>query len=269
VTVTDKNNIKVEQDERGVLTLTLNRPDIHNAFDDILIARLTAELLKASRDDSVRIVVLTGEGKSFSSGGDLNWMRSMANFDEEENLDDALALAEMLFTLNSLNKPTIAKINGHAFGGGVGLIACCDIAIAANHAKMALTEVRLGLIPAVISPYLIGAIGQRQARRLFMTAESIDAAEARACGLVHLCCPADRLAEVTAEQIEMLLRGGPAALAACKSLIAEVDNAGEDVAMHLRRRTAEIIAQLRVSDEGQEGLTAFLQKRPATWDQEE
>ncbi len=255
-------------DDRGVLTLTLNRPRLHNAFDDALIGELTGELLNASRDPSVKIVILTGAGQSFSAGGDLNWMRSMAALDEAENIEDALALAEMLSVLNGLDKPTIARVNGHAFGGGVGLIACCDIAIAADHVKMALTEVRLGLIPAVISPYVIAAIGPRQARRLFLTAQAIDAAEARSCGLVHLCTPADRLDEAVATQVQMLLKGGPQALAACKSLIAEVAAADRDGAPQLKRRTAEIIAQLRVSDEGQEGLSAFLEKRPARWDAE-
>ena len=253
------------KDERGVLTLTLNRPQLHNAFDDALIAELTTELLDANRDESVKIVILTGAGESFSAGGDLNWMRAMAALDEAENIEDALALAEMLAVLNGLAKPTIARVNGHAFGGGVGLLACCDIAIAADHVRMALTEVRLGLIPAVISPYVIAAIGQRQARRLFLTAQAIDASEARSCGLVHLCSPADQLDESVETQVGMLLKGGPQALAACKSLIAEVTGAGQDSATHLKRRTAEIIAQLRVSDEGQEGLSAFLEKRPARW----
>ncbi|MCZ6560747.1 MAG: enoyl-CoA hydratase-related protein, partial [Gammaproteobacteria bacterium] len=172
-----QTSILSNQDDRGVLTLTLNRPELHNAFDDALIAELTREFLHANRDESVKIVILTGAGKSFSAGGDLNWMRSMAALDETENVEDALALAEMLSVLNGLDKPTVAKVNGHAFGGGVGLLACCDIAIAADHAKMALTEVRLGLIPAVISPYVIAAIGPRQARRLFLTAQAIDAAE--------------------------------------------------------------------------------------------
>ena len=255
-------------DDRGVLTLTLNRPRLPNAFDDALIGELSGELLAANRDESVKVVILTGAGKSFSAGGDLNWMRSMAALDEAENIADALALAEMLSLLNGLDKPTIARVNGHAFGCGVGLLACCDIAISADHVKMALTEVRLGLIPAVISPYVIAAIGPRQARRLFLTAQTIDAAEARSCGLVHLCTPADRLDEAVATQVRMLLKGGPLALAACKSLIGEVAGAGRDGAPNLKRRTAEIIARLRVSTEGQEGLSAFLEKRPARWDAE-
>jgi methylglutaconyl-CoA hydratase len=264
-----QTSILSNKDDRGVLTLTLNRPELHNAFDDALIAELTRELLNANRDESVKIVILTGAGKSFSAGGDLNWMRSMAALDEAENIEDALALAEMLSVLNGLDKPTIAKVNGHAFGGGVGLLACCDIAIAADHVKMALTEVRLGLIPAVISPYVIAAIGPRQARRLFLTAQAIDAPDARSCGLIHLCCSAGQLDQAVEKQVGMLLKGGPQALAACKTLISEVSQAGQDGATHLKRRTAEIIAQLRVSAEGQEGLSAFLEKRPARWDTEE
>ena len=264
----DLANILSSKDDRGVVTLTLNRPQLHNAFDDALIAELTAELLNANGNEAVKVVILTGAGKSFSAGGDLNWMRAMAALDEAENIEDAMALAEMLSVLNGLDKPTIAKVNGHAFGGGVGLLACCDIAIAADHVMMALTEVRLGLIPAVISPYVIAAIGPRQARRLFLTAQTIDVTEARSCGLIHLDSPADQLDEAVETQVRMLLKGGPQALAACKSLIAEVVDAGQEKATHLKRRTAEIIAQLRVSDEGQEGLSAFLDKRPARWDPE-
>lgn len=261
-------SILSSKDGRGVLTLTLNRPQLHNAFDDALIAELTAELLIANRDESVKVVILTGAGKSFSAGGDLNWMRAMAALDEADNIADALALAEMLSVLNGLEKPSIARINGNAFGGGVGLLACCDIAVAADHVRMALTEVRLGLVPAVISPYVIAAIGPRQARRLFLTAQTIDAREAESCGLIHLYCPADQLDELVETQVGLLLKGGPQALAACKSLIAEVTDAGQDSTTNLKRRTAEIIAQLRVSDEGQEGLSAFLEKRPADWDSE-
>src|SRR5690606_19141727 len=174
----------------GVATVTLNRPDRHNAFDDALIAALTQVLRELDADDSVTVVVLAGAGKSFSAGADLNWMRRMADYGREENLADAEALAALMETLNGLDKPTIARVQGAAFGGGVGLVACCDIAIAADTASFCLSEVRLGLIPAVISPYVVTAIGERAARRYFVTAERFDAREAHRLGLVHEVVPA-------------------------------------------------------------------------------
>ena len=249
-------------DNRGVATLTLNREDKHNAFDDAVIAELTAKLKQVDADAAVRVVVLTGVGKTFSAGGDLNWMRSMAKFSEKENLEDALKLAELMETLDTLSKPTIARVNGPAYGGGVGLVACCDVAIATEAAKFALTEVKLGLVPSVISPYVIAAIGAHQARRYFLTAEAIEAQEAYHMGLVHEVVTPDILDETVGIVVDALLKAGPKSLAAAKKLIAEI--AGSD-RKALKKKTAELIAKLRVSPEGQEGLSAFLEKRPPNW----
>jgi len=207
-------------------------------------------------------VVLTGAGRTFSAGGDLNWMRSMAAFGEKENVEDALKLAELMEVLDGMGKPTIAKVNGPAYGGGVGLVACCDVAICTEAAKFALTEVRLGLIPAVISPYVIAAIGARQARRYFLTAEPIEAKLACQIGLVHEVVTPDILDETVNMIAASLLKGGPKALLAAKRFIAE-QSAGDRRA--LKKKTAQLIAELRVSKEGQEGLTAFLEKRNADW----
>jgi len=252
-------------DERGVATLTLNRPDIRNAFDHVLIARLTELLLELGARKDVRAVVLTGAGTAFSAGADLNWMRSMVEFSEEDNVEDALRLAELMSVLNHLRIPTVARVNGHVFGGGVGLLACCDIAVADRDALFALSEVRLGLVPAVISPYVIAAIGARHARRFFLTGEPMTARKARRVGLVHEVARAKRLDEAVEHQVGMLLKGGPMAVRECKELIAMVAGSTESAAEIVTRRTAEIIAQLRVSEEGQEGLSAFLEKRSPEW----
>ncbi|CAN5236071.1 enoyl-CoA hydratase-related protein [soil metagenome] len=256
---------EVSIDGRGVATVTVDRPDVHNAFDDRLIAELSKTLSRINENSDVRIVVLTGAGKTFSAGADMNWMRSMAGYSRDENIADALRLGEMLERLNSLSKPTIARVNGHAFGGGVGLIACCDIVVAAAHAKFALTEVRLGVLPAVISPYVIAAIGARQARRYFLTAHRMDAATAERMGLVHRTVDADGLDAAVEEEIEALLAAGPEALAACKTLIAAVDDPDGTRNEILQPRTAEMIADRRASAEGQEGLSAFLEKRKPAW----
>ncbi len=177
----------------AVFTITLNRPDVHNAFDDQLIAELTQTLHTAAENPKVRVVVLTGAGKSFSAGADLNWMRRMAIYTEEENYHDAMALGELMVTLNRLPKPTIARVNGAAYGGGVGLIACCDIAVGVSEAQFALTEVKLGLIPAVISPYVVAAIGEKKSRRYFLTGERFSAEQAKTLGLLNEVVAADEL----------------------------------------------------------------------------
>ena len=250
----------VETDTRGVCTVTLHRPDRHNAFDDRLIALLLRKLEEIEDDPTVRVVVLTGTGKSFSSGADLEWMRGMAKYNEEANREDARRVAELMERLNNLSKPTVARINGPAFAGAIGLIACCDIVIAAERAEFAISEVRLGLAPAVISPYVIAAIGEREARRLFMTAERISSEEARRIGLVHVVASDETLADTVEKYIEYLLKAGPNALTECKRLIlrlTEREPAAEE--------TADVIARLRVSDEGQEGMTAFFEKRKPKW----
>jgi methylglutaconyl-CoA hydratase len=259
------DNVTLEVDRRGVATVTLNRPEVHNAFDAALIARLTEVLFGLKSRSDIRVVVLTGAGSSFSAGADLNWMRAMAACSEEDNFDDALQLADLMALLNGMPYPTVARINGHAYGGGVGLIACCDIAVASSEARFALSEVRLGLVPAVISPYVVSAVGERNARRLFLSGEAMNAKLARRVGLVHEIARPTMLEAALDHQLGMLLKGGPAALRESKELIFTVEGARPPIDESLKRRTARIIAELRVSPEGQEGLTAFLEKRAPDW----
>ncbi len=246
----------------GVGTITLNRPAVHNAFNDAVIAELTATFRRMGEDPAVRFVVLRGNGPSFSAGGDIAWMRRMAGHSFDENLADARALAAMMQTLNTLPKPTLALVHGAALGGGVGLIACCDIAVAADVATFTLSEVRLGLIPAVISPFVVQAIGPRAARRYFLTAERISAQEAHRLGLVHEVVPAGLLDAAAARLIAQLRTGGPNAQAAGKDLIFAV--AGKP-AQDVSELTARRIAEGRASPEGREGVTAFLDKRKPAW----
>ena len=243
--------------------LRLQRPSLHNAFDAALIAGLTDALHRLGDDDGVRVVVLEADGPSFSAGADLNWMRAMAAADEDANRDDALALARLMRTLDELPKPTIARVQGAAFGGGVGLIACCDIAIGVPEAKFGLTESRLGLLPAVISPYVIAAIGARQARRWFATAETFDAATALRIGLLHQVAPMQELDDAVQRQIDLLLKAGPIAASRAKALVRDVAATADRDA--LDAANAALIARLRVSPEGQEGIGAFLDKCAPNW----
>jgi len=252
-----------EVGENGVARITLTRSHVHNAFNDQLIAELTRSLNGLESDERVRVVVLAAQGKSFSAGADLAWMKRMAAYGEDENLEDARALAELMRTLNDLAKPTLALVQGPAFGGGVGLIACCDIAIAAETACFALTEVRLGLIPAVISPYVLAKIGESAARRYFLTAERMTAAEALALGLLHEVVPDEQLETRGVRVVEALLAGGPKAQAASKDLISAVARRARDSA--LIEETARRIAEVRVDEEGREGVAAFLEKRKPDW----
>jgi len=247
----------------GVVWLTLDRPEIHNAFDARLIAELTGELARLGEDDAVRVVVLTGAGRSFSAGADLNWMRRTASYGEAENLADARALARLMQTLNELAKPTVARVNGAALGGGTGLVACCDIVIASDRATFGTTEVRLGLIPAVIGPYVLAAVGARHARRLMLTGERISAAEAARLGLVHEVVAAEQLDSAVERIVADLLKGGPAALAAAKRLIGDL--AGRPIDPGLIDDTAQRIAALRATPEAREGVGAFLEKRAPGW----
>lgn len=250
-------------DARGVATVTLNRAQVHNAFDDDVIARLDGIIEKLGDDARVRVVVLAASGKSFSAGADLNWMRRMADYDYAQNLDDAKRLSRMLRRLAQCPKPTVAVVQGAAFGGGVGLVACCDVAIASERAQFSLSEVKLGLVPATISPFVIEAVGARQARRLFVTAERFDARTALALGLVHVVCPADELETRAGEVIDALLANAPHAMAAAKALVRDV--AGREVDDALLDDVAERIAKIRASDEGRDGVRAFLDKRPPGW----
>lgn len=250
-------------DQRGVASIELDRPDQHNAFDDVLIGELIEVLKQLADDDAVRIVVLRATGKSFSAGADLNWMRRMADYDEAQNLADALQLAELMRCLNTLPRPTIARIQGAAFGGGVGLVACCDIALASERALFCLSEVKLGLIPAVISPYVVRAIGERAARRYMLSAERFDAQQALLLGLVHEVVDEQSLDSRLQAMIETLLVSGPAAQSAGKDLILDV--AGKTINQGLIENTASRIARIRASGEGREGLNAFLEKRSPDW----
>jgi methylglutaconyl-CoA hydratase len=249
-----------EIDAEGTGWLTLDRPEIHNAFDDTLIARMAEALAALGGNPEVRAVVLAARGKSFSAGADLNWMRRMGGYSQDENIDDAMALAELLRTLDELPKPTIARVQGPAYGGGVGLVAACDIAIAAEETtRFALTEVRLGLIPAVISPHVLAAIGPRQARRYFVSGEMFDAAEAHRIGLVHRVVPAADLETAVRDMLATLAGNGRRAMAEVKELIRAVS--GRPIDQGVMRDTAERIARARASDEGRERITAFLEKR--------
>ena len=249
--------------EGAVARLRLTRPSVHNAFDAGLIADLTAALQAIAANPGVRVLVLESEGASFSAGADLNWMRGMAAASEADNREDSLALARLMRTLDTLPKPTIARVQGAAFGGGVGLVACCDIAIGVPAATFGLTESKLGLLPAVISPYVIAAIGARNARRYFATAELFDAAEALRIGLLHQVVAPDQLDTAVQRQVDLLLKAGPVASASAKTLVRDVV-AHADGARH-DADNAALIARLRVSPEGQEGLSAFLDKRKPAW----
>jgi methylglutaconyl-CoA hydratase len=246
-----------------IAIIVLNRPELHNAFNDTLIAELTDTLVALDGDEGVRAVVLAGAGKSFCAGADLNWMKKMAGHGHAENLADANALAHMLRTLYGLSKPTIARVHGAAMGGGVGLVACCDIAIAAQEATFAFSEGKLGLIPATIAPYVIEAIGARQARRYFVTAERFTAAEAFRIGLVHDIVPAVELDARINELLGSLLFVGPRAQLECKALIRGV--AHRPIDAKVIAGTAAHIAAVRASQEGRDGVAAFLGKRAAPW----
>jgi methylglutaconyl-CoA hydratase len=257
------SNLLLDKSE-GLAILTLNRPDVHNAFDDALIVDLTAALQDIDTDSSVRVLVLSANGTSFSAGADLNWLSRMAAYTEEQNLQDAMALARLMSTLNNLTKPTVARVQGPAYGGGVGLVACCDIAVASHDATFALSEARLGIIPAVISPYVIAAIGERTARRYFLTTERFDAAEAYRIGLVHeLVLGEEDLDDCIEGFISALFTAGPVAQRECKDLIRAV--AGHPTSDALILDTAARIARIRVSPEGREGISAFLGKRKPDW----
>lgn len=245
--------------------ITLDRPQTHNAFDSGLIAELTATLIALDHDPDVRAVVLTGAGSTFSAGADLVWMRDMVAASVEENRQDSLQLARLMRTLNFLSKPTIARVNGSAYGGGVGLVACCDVAIGVDGAKFSLSEVKLGLVPAVISPYVIAAIGLRHARRLFLGAEVIDAVEAERIGLLHHRVGPAQLDETVDRSLHWLGKGGPLAQREAKRLALGVAGLTPESMQALDERNAELIARLRVSPEGQEGIAAFLDKRPPNW----
>lgn len=252
-------------DRRGVLVLCMNRPEVYNAFDAEMIRELTGALLSAEQDDAVRLIVITGTGSCFSAGADLNWMRSLVTASQDENERDALRLAKLMRSLNYLSKPTVARINGAAFGGGLGLIAACDITIAVDNALFGLTEARLGLAPAVISPYVIRRIGETHARRYFLSGERFDCQRAYEIGLIQQTVAAGRLDEIVEAIIDQVLKSGPSAVAQCKQLAFKIAGHSAESQEITDKYTAGLIARLRVSDEGQEGLAAFLEKRNPGW----
>ncbi len=257
-------SLAIERDG-AVARIVMKRPEVHNAFDSRLIAELTAALIQVDLDPSTRAVVLTGDGSTFSAGADLNWMRDMAAASEDENREDSLHLAALMRTLNFLSKPTIARVNGSAYGGGVGLIACCDIAIGVEGAKFSLSEVKLGLAPAVISPYVIAAIGQRHARRMFLTAEVFAADEALRIGLLHECVAGGELDAAVERSLHWLGKGGPIAQHEAKQLALRMSGMTRESAERIDRENASLIARLRVSSEGQHGISAFLAKSRPSW----
>lgn len=253
-------------DQRGgTLAITLNRAHVHNAFNDALVVALTGALDAAATDPSVRVVVLSGAGSTFSAGTDPAWLHAVAADDENANRADALRLARLLRTLNHLPKPTVARVNGAAYGNGIGLIACCDIALGCDGAKFALPDVKLGLVNAVIAPHVLAAIGTRHARRLWLSAEVFDSAEAVRIGLLHQSVPLGDLDAALERTLHWLGKGGPTAQAAAKQLLLRSTDRGADGGEALDAANAALTARLRVSPEGRRGIDAFIAKRAPAW----
>ena len=259
------SSVLLTLDPRGIATVMLNRPDKHNAFDADLIGNLHDTFAQLEDDNTVRAVVLTGAGKSFCAGADLEHMQRMSAATESENFSDAMVVARCMRKLDEFSKPVVARINGNAFGGGIGLIACADIAIASSAAKFTLSEVRLGLAAAVISPYVLAALGPRSARRLLLTAATFDCDEALQLGLIHQHVDGEQLDQAVDQQVALLLQGGPAAQQASKKLLREASSLTSEDRDMIAARTAKVLARLRKSTEGREGLQAFLQKRKPDW----
>lgn len=257
----EMTRLRIEGDG-PVRRVVLARPEVHNAFDDVLVGELTRAYEAMAHDETVRVVILTGEGRSFCAGADLNWMKRMADYGREENLADARALANMLVTVDTCPRATVARVNGAAFGGACGLIACCDVAVAVDTAKLALSEVKLGIVPATISPFVHAKIGTAQARRYFLTGERFLAEDARRIGLVHEVCGADELDATVDRLVGQLLTSGPRAVGIAKTLVQEL-RARSHPEVH--DYTARLIADVRATDEAREGMGAFLGKRKAAW----
>ncbi len=248
--------------DNGVATVTLNRPEIHNAFNDVMLAELI-EVFGALREDKgTRIVVLTGAGKSYCAGADLEWMKRVIAYTFEENLEDSNQVSECMHRLYSLPQPTIARVNGAAIGGGMGLVSACDIVIASDRAVFSLSEVKIGLVPACISPYVLKRAGEARCREFFLTGERLTADRALAAGLINRAVPHEELDTAVREMVDQLLACGPGAQATCKELLQRLPEITLDEA---KKYTAHVIATLRVSDEGQEGMNAFLEKRRPAW----
>ena len=261
--MSEERTVLTEIADRGVARITLNRPEVRNAMNAAFIRDLADAVETVGADESVRVVMLTGRGKGFCAGADLAWMRETSDYSVEENYADSVRLGRMLNRLNALPKPVIGLINGHAFGGGIGLVSCCDIAIASSAAKFSLSEVRLGLTPATISPYVVRKIGQSHARRYFLTAEVFDAARAAEIGLVHTVAEPEALEAKGREFVDLLLFGGPKSQAISKGLIFRVSD--REIDRDLIDWTSRLIADIRATDEGREGAGAFLEKRKPAW----
>ena len=254
---------KVQIDNRGIAKVTLCRPELHNAFNDELINDLINCFLELEANENIRLVVLTGEGKSFCAGADLNWMKRMKDYSFEENLADTQKLAELFTVINNFKKPTIARVNGSALGGGAGLIACCDYVLAVDTAQIGFTEVRLGLVPAVISPFVIAKIGESHARATFLSGVRFNVPKAASMGLVHQISSFDKIDEDLEVLVKEFLQAAPTAAVIAKELIANVVRKNSTEAA--RDYTCELISNVRKSNEGQEGMTAILEKRKANW----
>ncbi len=258
-----ETSVQVSIDERGVATVLLDRPERHNAFDENMIAELTRSFESLAGNAKIKLMILRSNGKNFSAGADLDWMKRMANYSHEENLRDANLLAKMLHTLNYLPFPTIARVQGAAMGGGAGLVCCCDIAIASDRASFAFSEAKLGLIPATISPYVIQSIGAQAARRYFLTAERFDAHRALQLGMISECMDENGIDAEIEKLVQAILANSADAVTAAKQLVFDVEN--QEVNQGLIQMTSERIAEIRASEEGKEGLAAFLEKRKPAW----
>ena len=256
------NDLLFNQQGR-IYSITLNRVEKHNAFDDSMLAHLQLSIQEAEENDSIGVILLKANGPHFSAGADVSWMQRMADYDKHQNMADAMVLAQMMYSLHNCKKPTIAMIQGAAYGGGAGMAAACDVAIAAEEARFCFSEVKFGLVPAVISPYVIKAVGERVATELFMTGEVFNAHRAHQLQLVHHVVVQHDLLGFTMNYAEKLANAAPIAVKACKALVREV--AGKPIDTEMQIRTAAIIAEKRVSPEGQLGLKAFLNKTTPKW----
>jgi methylglutaconyl-CoA hydratase len=257
------NTLQLIRPSAHVAEVWLNRPDVRNAFNDEVIAELTQTFQQLAAQPELRVVLLSGRGKAFCAGADLNWMRAMADYSWEQNRADAQRLADMLWTLDQCPVPVVGRVQGDCYAGGMGLASIIDVLVASSNVTFCLSEARLGLLPATISPYVIRAMGAQAARRYFTTAERLSAAQAHAMGLVHELCEPEALDAKVAEIVATLVANGPAAVKACKQLVRDV--AGQDITEALRAETARRIADIRASDEGKEGLQSFLGKRSPNW----
>ena len=257
------NTLQLIRPSAHVAEVWLNRPDVRNAFNDEVIAELTQTFQQLAAQPELRVVLLSGRGKAFCAGADLNWMRAMADYSWEQNRADAQRLADMLWTLDQCPVPVVGRVQGDCYAGGMGLASICDVLVASSNVTFCLSEARLGLLPATISPYVIRAMGVQAARRYFTTAERLSAAQAHGMGLVHELCEPEALDAKVAEIVATLVANGPAAVKACKRLVRDVS--GQDITEALRAETARRIADIRASDEGKEGLQSFLGKRSPNW----